>query len=623
MKRLWTPLAFRRQATPLNPVSNHDALYSDPSGKLFKIDSNGTKTLIDKPPTLQVWNSFGHSYQQFVGGTVYTSGRLDQQFRMMMDVEFTNWRNYAVAGAILIRETRRQGGWVRLMQYTKTPQILGQNIHGAPYWANGGAFLLGWGINDIAQFTSTNQAAVRAAYKHALRAVIARIRCSVCWPNNYVPASGTVGVPTYGAGFTSTASTQEFSASGTLRDATSTTSATITLTLPTDYDGETVVLGFVANAGTAVGGTVTFSGTAGVTGTLSLSNIVPALTNPTVAQTPVAKRVTGLTAANAGQTIVITVTSLDAGGRVRFDYWGLEAKNPNPVIVMNTARVLNYAGYPDPDVGDTEVGLLNADIASVVAEFDGMVQVADIDSALNKDTKNFASDGLHPNEFGAGKAANAIINAVDALIPNDSTWPQASVTPSAPVAGAMRRPHPAGNYYGPLWISDLVVSSNQPVTGTLYASPFVVTEQREIYVEWAISQVTAGTANSTIWFGIYDDPEWSGYPQNLLPYWVGNGSLVTANTTGKKTQTGHYWMLDPGLWWLAVKFGPLGTGQQFQTVRGPEDDAIMPRLDASMNFILNTIAWTLTGQGNSVLPDVFPSGATVGGLWPNVGIMRG
>src|SRR5208282_5264362 len=75
----------------------------------------------------------------------------------------------------------------------------------------------------------------------------------------------------------------------------STVGNSITITLPSDYNGEPVVTGFICNGG-ATGGTVTYTGTAGVTGTTYTGNVMLAA-SLNVAY--LCRRITGLTAANA------------------------------------------------------------------------------------------------------------------------------------------------------------------------------------------------------------------------------------------------------------------------------------------------------------------------------------
>lgn len=610
MTSLRTPLRLLRQSAPANPPTGFDAIYLDANGKVVQQDATGTKAVLNKGPLPQSWNAFGHSYLNFVSGTVWTTGRMDSQFRMALDVEFTNWRNFANISSKLAQDGRSQGGWVRVMQDITIAVPQGQNMHGAPYYPDNGAFLMCWGINDIGNIGgSATQTQIRSAFGNALRAVIARARCSVVWEDSY---TGPAGQPSYGAGFTQTAGTSEFSSGTSLRDATSTTNATITLTLPSDYAGQPVVVQFVAEPG-AAGGTVTFSGTAGVTGTLSTSNILPSATGYRV---PVVRRITGLTSVNAGQTIVMAVTALDASGKVRFDYWGLESLTPVPVIVCNVARILSagYALYANT-IGDTDVANLNTTLTSVVAEFDQMVQIADIDSQLGKATANFASDGLHPNEIGAARAAQACFDAVMQLVPTDPKSATSNMNPSVPIAMGMRKCRFPNQYYTAEFAGTGTATAG--VSGDLIAIPFFVTEGREVYSRIAINCAVAGSTASSIRWGVYEDIKLQGYPQTLWNEATSGGAFSLGTATGIKEASGIFWTLDPGLWWIVYKFTAIGTSQTFDIMTGPDGHCIMPRIGSTVSagstLAANStpIAWGLTGQGTGALPNTFPAGATV------------
>lgn len=119
----------------------------------------------------------------------------------------------------------------------------------------------------------------------------------------------------------------------------------------------------------------TTSGTnAGITGSTSLSGQGWA-----GQRVPVVKRFT-LTAADAGKTIVATVAGIvasDTSATVDFDSCWMEAPEPPPVIVVNTPR---YSGFSSNS--STQVGALNTDTATVVAEFDSSVTIADVDTDI-------------------------------------------------------------------------------------------------------------------------------------------------------------------------------------------------------------------------------------------------
>lgn len=564
------------------------------------------------------WTLYGHSYFARGIGTVWTTGRTDAYLRMMLDVEYTNWSNYAVAGSNLIIQGVWTGGWARVMQTLTRMPPAGTNIHGSPYFSDGGGAILAWGINDIGGVSGT-QTALRLAYQHALRAVISRARSSVVYEDN----STVGGLPTYGPGFTQVTASQDYSSGTTVRQATTTTSATVTITLPSDYKGEPVSIQFSAMPG-ANGGTVTFSGTAGITGTLALTGVAPATPN---SHLPVVKRITSLTSSNAGQTIIITATSFDAGGLVIFDCWWLESLIPAPVIVCNVPRLLTagYAGYAN-GIGDTDVAALNTAIASVVAEFDGMVQIADLDGALNKTTARFASDGLHPNEDGARYCARAIKFAISRLVPTDPAAPEVSMAQSAPQAGPARIPRRGGGVQYCTIAATAATAAAAPAAGTLYAMPFMVTEGREMFNKFALRVSTAGTVAGSIRVALFDDPGWSGYPCNLVDEPTVGGAFSISTSTGIKASTAGLftWALDPGLWWILWLQVTQGTGQFYDMLQGPDLTGVMPLVDPS-TLASNTtpVAYQLTGQSTTGFFGNFPtSGATVAATCPKLALLK-
>jgi lysophospholipase L1-like esterase len=609
--RLTEPLKLQRQATPSNPVAGQDAIWADTGGKAVMLDSNGTANYLTKYQPPDFMTTYGHSYMNVAYGAFYQTGRFDALVRAALDVEPSNWRGLAKDGARLTYEGAAQGGWTRVMQFSPRPQ------RGGPYAADGGAYIICFGINDIGNSAGT-QTEIRNAYKQALRAILARVRASVIFENDFLNGTRT----TFTGGFGLAGSTNEFS-SGTSVQLTSATSATVTMTLPADYNGETVFIQFVANAG-AFGGTVTWSGTAGVTGTTSTSNVIA---SATAQHLPVVKRITNLTSANAGQTIVGTVTSLDASGSVLFDCWGLEAKNPPIVLLCNVAR-LTTAGYTlyANTIGDTEVGNLNTDIASVQAEFtDGLVRLVDIDTALNKDVNNFF-DGLHPNEIGAARCADAVLTALNGTVPSDTKYPTLTLNNSSPRAGSMRKPRPSGFYYS-VEGSD-TVATIAPAIGDMFAAPFPVSEAREKYIRAATRLAAGGSVAGSIRWAVYDDPLWSCYPQTLVTELTAAGALSLGTAAGivQSPTSGSgsiAFPADPALYWLVWKQITTGTNQTIDAFAGPDRTCIMPQLDPT-TLVTNDspIAYKLTGQGTGALPARFPlTGAVVTNLFPKMALL--
>lgn len=541
-------------------------------------------------------------------GTLDQTGRADSIFRATMDVEHNNWRNYASTGAMLTEQGRSQGGYTRVLQeVTKSTRT-------APYAADGGAAILCYGINDMGNKGVTTQ--LRTAFQHALRTCISRWRASAVYEDSYNNGSSP-GQVAYGAGFVQSAGTQDFTSGTTNRRATTTTSATVTITLPSDYTGQTVVVSFIGAAG-VFGGTVTFSGTAGVTGTLSTSNIMPSGTH-----CPVVRRITNLTSSNASQTIIMTATAIDASGGVEFDCWWLEANNPPPVIVCNIARLTatGYASYPNT-VTDSDVATWNIAIGDVVAEFDPMVQIADLDSALNKDSTLISVDGVHPNEFGAAKISDALLNAVKRLGPSGTYGVAGQLNVSSPRSGQLAIPRRSGFWY----TSDFPTTGSNytAIAGDLFAMPIQVTGGRERWIQFAVEAIASVTGTAIRW-GLYDDISYTGYPQCLITEATSAGAFTITTGAGVKTSptsgTGSINQpLDPGLYWLALKFTTVGVTHTFRTLKGPSP--FLPNLSTTGAGSITPSGWKLTSQGTTAFTTTFAdiAGAALSDNCPYIGV---
>lgn len=556
------------------------------------------------------WNVFGHSYMNYTIGTLDQTGRADAIFRASLDIEHANWRNYASTGAQLVQEGRSQGGYTRVLQEVT------KSVRTSPYAGDGGAALFCYGINDMGNKGAGAQ--IMAAYQQTLRACISRWRASSVREDDYNNGASP-GQIAYGAGFTQTTGNLGFASNDSLRRATVTTNSTITITLPSDYGGQPVVVCFVGAAG-AFGGVVTFSGTAGVTGTLSTTNILPSASH-----TPVVRRITGLTAANASQTIIMSATSFDAGGAVEFDCWWIEADNPPPVIVCNIARLTaaGYASYAQP-VTDGDVATWNAAINAIVAEFDSMVQVADIDTALAKDATLIASDGVHPNEYGAARIADSLLVAIKRLTPTTRFGYSAQMNVASPRDGHLSVPRRSGLWYtadsaGP-------GTAYTVVAGDMFALPMPVTESRERWINLCVEATTSVTGTAVRW-GVYDDIGATGYPMCLITEATSAGAFTITTGAGVKvnptipTAGSINQPLEPGLYWLVVKFTTVGVTHNFQTLKGPS--LYVPNLSTTGAMIAGPVmasGWKHTGQGTTALPGTYPTGGVLTNNCPYVGV---
>lgn len=549
---------------------------------------------------------FGHSYMQYAFGTYYQTGRADSLLRGSLDIEHANWQNYAVNGSRACIEDPATGGFNRFLHRVKRGQ------RGGPYVADNGALVLCYGINDLGMVGITTQ--IQTAYIHAMRTMISMWRAGVIYENSFQVGTRT----SYGAGFSSVAAT--YTSGGTAHWCTATTNANFTLTLPSDYNGEIVAVSLVGAGGVA-GGIVTWGGTAGATGTTSTSDILP---SSAVSHCPVTKRfVNGsgqslFTSANAGQTITGTVNTLDSGGAVMLDCWWLEAKEPPPVIVCNTARLTatgytsNYAGWGGTEASrDGDVNTLNGNLRTLVAEFDGMVQIADMDGAIGKTAAYLFSDGLHPNELGAARIVDAIHVAIRNLKPT-GTSPTSCLNPSAPRTGPALRPRVSGSWYA---MDYSAMGTYTFVSGDLFAMPVWVTQGREFWNRLCVESTTSGGGTATLRWGLYDDVGWSGYPRELVNEATAGGVFTLTTGTGAKMSPtsggGSFnWVLDPGLYWLAMKVATAST-QVIRTATGA--NGVMPNvlstgLGAADASVPN--CYKLTGQGTGALASQFPASAT-------------
>lgn len=587
--------------------------------------------LLDTP---KAWRGFGHSYLNVAAGTYDQTGRTDGLLRNALGAPLSNWINCAVNGSKATwsgtsgTAAMHAGSWTTAFYETQiNPARVG------PYAASGGATLLLWGLNDLGHMSNTTQ--MRTALKEVHRAVISRCRAGVVRPHTDASIA-------YGAGFTSVTAT-DASTLGTVRRATTTTSATITITIPADYLGEVIGLGFIGKPGTT-GGTITFSGTAGLTGTFSTSNIMPSAAISGSAYVPatnghvaMVKRYTA-PVTGATQTIICTVTGVDAGSpQVDFDSYWFEARAAPPVIVCNIAQIPlagQTATYNAWVTAQPTEALRNADIiswctaiAEVAAEFDSMVQVADLWGALSPTgtatTGVFATDNLHPNELGAAKSVDAILAAIGKLVPNSTLGRTASLAPAATLAGQTRVPHNINSWY----TSEATYGGATLYTcvaGDMFAIPFIVTESNDRFGSMAVELGTATpTASTIIQLAVYSDVNWLGYPQRQVGVWGSTGINLGTTANATITVSPTAWEPDQGLHWLTLKVMSIGsTAANLRTVIGPCPQAPMVSTSGALSGGQG-VGWKLTGQGTtSAMTSLFPTGATAVATAPYIGLKR-
>jgi hypothetical protein len=561
------------------------------------------------------WRAFGHSYIENQLGTADQTGRPDGVFRDIMSILFNEWNNWAVTGSEVMKQGVSQGGYARLLQ------AIPGAVRGAPYVSNGGATLLCWGINDMGK--SGTGATFLSAYIDAMRTCISRARMASIKENSDASVS-------YGAGFTLATTSAEWTSGVDYRTATATTNANFTITLPADYDGSPVVLCF---NGIVNGGQGTFSGTAGVTGTFSTSAIIP---SSEASHCPRIKRITTLTSANAGQTIIFTVNAIDATGSVDFDCWWIESASPPPVIVMDIARLnsTGYAGFAQMSgnsvaVNDALVGVWNDALYRMCAEFDTMVQVAYCDAAINKNAALLWSvDGVHPTEFGSAALADAIVDASRRLeIPTGGKFSLAAYTnPPSPRGGQIMRVHAPATWYTAEY--DFIGAAYTLVAGDLFAMPFQVTNPRRRIQFFSCEVITASsTTAATIRWALYDDPAQSGYPFSLATELTSGGAFSLGTTAGVKTSPASPTAgfidrpIDPGVFWLTMKVVSIGSPTATLRTLGGKS-LLMPNVSTTGLPLTTTsgfMGYKLTGQATTAMTSSFPTGGVLTAEIPFIG----
>jgi hypothetical protein len=624
-------------------------------------------------PIPYFWSFYGHSYYKGNFGVHGPAGRADSVVRSLFGLDQQqSSKNHAVVGAKLTWNGLSQGGWTRLGR-----NELGNITNpGYPDIAYDGSFFLGWGINDLG--TNGNTVQMNTAYQHAMRFAISRCRAA----RTFDPSVTTgVGGFTYGTGLTAVTFAWETSTGDTYRTATVTTSSTISWTVPADYHGGPIVFCFLAKCG-VLGASWTWGGTAGVTGSTSTSNIMPAAAGTaqnTGGRCPVVRRITNLTSANASQTITLTVASIDSTGSADFAGAWIESPYPPPVLVANAARMnaLGYANYTFtyassltgtavtstpatitlasgttyglptagsatcPSAGgtvtiswtggpgstlntltgvttsggsgnyssstltyvgpsDADVTAFNTYLTSVVAEFDGMVQVVDLDTAISKDPLALGTDGLHPSELGAARIADAFRISVQKLAVSSPYGEASQMNPPNRSLVPMVLPRVSTGWYTTPGVT-VGGTAYTAVAGDLFAIPMTVTSQGEVWQRWSV-ETLAGTVAATVMFAIYDDCSTTGLPKHIYnnPCTGPVTMPVGAGVFNSVTSAGNGFLVagpDPGLYWLVLLIVAAGTGVTFRTNKGPTP--LMPPLTTGGGGASTTCGWKATGQGTT------------------------
>jgi hypothetical protein len=611
----------------------------------------------------------GHSFLATTVGVLDQRYRIDSFLRGIFNIQAGNTTNRAISGSVLVHDwtanlPQSYGAYPVILQ-----QIVRPTLGNGPYYGHVAAAGYVWGVNDLGNVPTTGGAAgmtqITAAFIHAMRSMISRHRASATYEDTWTGSAGQLQVA-YGSNWTTAGGTSSFSSGTSIRGCSSTTTNNvITVTLPSDYKGEPVAFGFIGQSSgggwgaaqtAGFGGTVTFGGTALTTGnaggasasngaTFTTSNIVPVGTT----HVPLVFRVNDLDATAAGKTITITCTAVDtgSGAKVYYDYCQLESLRPPAVVVGNIARSiagstsLGYGSYSSfwtggnsywkgqatpGSTGDADVAAANAALVAMVAEFDGRVRIADLDSAIGGNLALLnPGDQIHPNVDGARAAADAMARAFRlAMVANDTS---ATETPF-PGGGALRigrttsaRPG-AQQWYTPdhSAVSTLSTATTPAMAaGDMFAMPFYVSEMTDRFDLAQLEATAAPSVAGTFRVGLYDDEDVSGYPGVMIFEASSGGAVSSGTTAGFKATPGFTWPLDFGLYWWVVKLETVGTGLIWRAVQGPS--MWLPEA-ATAGLTAGTAAWKIAGQAAGVLPAQFPASAAPTVLAPKLWVRR-
>jgi hypothetical protein len=471
-------------------------------------------------------------------------------------------------------------GWDAVNQWIVPPyQVLGYSDAGnpnPPYPTRSAAltcFLTG--VNDPPQSASPSLNWVSAGgsgitmWRNALRSSISRCLAGAVYP---------AGDPTVGSlsGFTLN-SNQNPGTGGQTLSATVANSSFV-ITLPQSWTGGTIALCFQSGPASAapVYG-VTLSGTVSSVVTpvaVDLSavnnNILGIVANPA---SPVVKRLT-TTAADAGNTITVTLNITSGAPTCTFDSWWKEADVQGLVLVANVPRYQyqespgNFSFNDPQSVTPTQ----NAGTAATVAEFGANVMLVDIDSIL---------------AARSGTLTSAISSAVAATINVTTNGANFPWQPGFAIAVAQNTSSGSTGTEN-MWVTQVALASGGgQLTGPVPAgTALTLTVTRGANGSTALAAVSAGkwVADATWFQYVANNPAtasapWDnlhmnevGYSQIANAFWVAwlNGQTALGGSPGassfasvalKQRQNATMPGITSGALWYPPNAGALSTVQ--------------------------------------------------------------
>ncbi len=271
-----------------------------------------------------------------------------------------------------------------------------------------------YGFNDLPKLgpSLANQQPLLDAYE----AMISRARSTQIFEHD----NATVALGGGGTWTTTSASSgaAQWASGGSYTKNTSST-GTVTISVPSDFPGGTVVLAFLSSDnGYGSNWSISVDGGGATTeDTRNRGWKVYGGSYPG-GWVPVVHRLTGLSA--GAHTIVATTGTVST--ETYFDCWWAEALVPTLVCVPLSWKPVNWSDYSGSPynvaagLGETDRTTLNSRIQTVVDTFDSKVFTVSFDGILDgtSDAKDFY-DNLHLSDRGFAKAAKAVADEIIAL----------------------------------------------------------------------------------------------------------------------------------------------------------------------------------------------------------------
>lgn len=320
----------------------------------------------------------GNSYARAEGGPV-TAGATSGRFRYSLAVADrlgAQEHNLANNGAIHHRPEKAaagDGGFASILQrYIPSRSS-------APYLADIEAAILSTGVNDL----GTLGIASMAPWQEAVRNTLCRLRSG----SNFEDTDASI---VYGGTWTNSGSTVANSGGQTKN--TTAVGATATISVPSDFPGGEVAIGFTLANGFVTNASITVDGVDTGNPLAYATGFVPVAST----YSGTVRRITGLSP--GAHTIVVTSTT--GSTLLALDWWAVIAETPPLIAFPLMPRI--PAGSPS----DADITSLNGLIKGLCNEFtDGRVFPVDFDSLINKNSAYFNAAGDHPNDRGHQRMA--------------------------------------------------------------------------------------------------------------------------------------------------------------------------------------------------------------------------